>query len=98
MDGAREAKMITMSAETEWGQEPPPEARLWQAVITTTIEDWISGTLRERQEAEKYLFDGNKDFQEVCQSAGMEITVLRTRLEKYRSKNASASTHQALAA
>jgi hypothetical protein len=46
------------------------EQRLWQAVIVTTIQEWISGPLRSKRKAEEYLFQDQKDFPVVCQSAG----------------------------
>ena len=32
------------------------ESRLWKAVIVSTIQDWISGPLRLKRQAEEYLF------------------------------------------
>lgn len=60
------------------------EARLWQAVIVSTIQDWLSGPLRLKREAEQYLFADNSDFAIVCQSAGMDIGQLRARLARLR--------------
>jgi hypothetical protein len=68
-------------------QETMPEARLWQAVIVKTIEEWISGPLRRRRDAEKFLFSDNTDFRLVCQSAGMDAESLRTRLAKLRKQS-----------
>ncbi len=64
-----------------------PEARLWQAVLVTTIEEWVSGPLRRRREAEQFLFANSRDFQLVCESAGMNAENLRSRLEKLRNKS-----------
>jgi hypothetical protein len=60
------------------------EARLWQAVIVNTIQDWISGPLRLKREAERYLFGHDSDFALVCQSAGMDVGRLRKRLVRLR--------------
>jgi hypothetical protein len=68
-------------------QETLPEARLWQAVILKTIEEWISGPLRRRREAEEFLFNNKSDFQLVCQSAGLNAESLRTRLSKLRKQS-----------
>jgi len=58
------------------------EKRLWQAVILSTIREWISGPLRLKRQAEDYLFNDNKDFPMVCQSAGMDVGLLRTKLAR----------------
>ncbi len=61
-----------------------PETLLWRAVIARTIQEWISGPLRRQREAEQYLFDDNRDFLLVCESAGMDIEQLRSRLTRLR--------------
>ncbi len=58
--------------------------RVWQAVIVSTIREWISGPLRRKLEAEKYLFSKNSDFTLVCESAGMNADFLRARLYKLK--------------
>lgn len=58
--------------------------RVWQAVIVSTIREWISGPLRRKLEAEKYLFSKNSDFTLVCESAGMNADFLRARLWKLK--------------
>jgi hypothetical protein len=56
------------------------EVRLWQAVILSTIREWISGPLRRKREAERYLFGDGTDFAYVCEAAGMNVGYLRGRL------------------
>jgi hypothetical protein len=63
------------------------EKRLWQAVIVTTIQEWISGPLRSKRRAEEYLFQDQKDFPVVCQSAGMDADRLRAKLNRLRLQN-----------
>ena len=84
--------MITETTGIEMRQAAPPETLLWNAVIANTIADWLSGSARQRREAEQYLFNDNIDFPVVCQSAGMHVGTLRARLEKLRSKNGSGVT------
>jgi hypothetical protein len=60
------------------------EVRLWQAVIVTTIQEWISGPLRSKRQAEEYLFQDQKDFPAVCQSAGLDADRLRAKLNRLR--------------
>jgi hypothetical protein len=60
------------------------EKRLWQAVIVTTIQEWISGPLRSKRKAEEYLFQDETDFPVVCQSAGMDAGRLRAKLNRLR--------------
>lgn len=60
------------------------EVRLWQAVLVTTIREWASGTLRSQREAEQYLFQDQRDFRMVCQSAGFDADRLRAKLNRLR--------------
>lgn len=60
------------------------EKRLWQAVLLTTIQDWMSGPLRRKRQAEEYLFEDQKDFDTVCKSAGMDPDQIRAKLKKLR--------------
>jgi hypothetical protein len=62
------------------------EIRLWQAVVVRAIEDWMSGPLRQRLQADHYIFADN-DFVAVCQSAGLDADGLRVRLSKMRSRH-----------
>jgi hypothetical protein len=61
-----------------------PETRLWQAVIVSAVQDWMSGGLRTKHEAERYIFEDQVDFPRVCESAGMDADRLRSRLRKLR--------------
>jgi hypothetical protein len=63
------------------------EKRLWQAVIVTAIQEWISGPLRSKRQAEEYLFQDQKDFPAVCQSAGMDADRLRAKLNRLLRQN-----------
>jgi hypothetical protein len=65
------------------------ETRLWQAVIVTTIQEWISGPLRSKRQAEEYLFQDQKDFPAVCQSAGLDADQLRAKLSRLRLQNSA---------
>jgi hypothetical protein len=56
------------------------EHRLWTAVITHAIQEWRNGTLRQRREAQKFLFDNNDDFSRVCSSAGLDPASMRAQL------------------
>jgi len=67
---------------------PPAESRLWQAVIVSTIQEWIHGPLRLKRQAEEYLFQDNSDFPAVCQSAGMDVSRLRAKLTRLRIQSA----------
>lgn len=59
--------------------------KLWRAVIATTVEEWVNGPLRQKREAEQFLFDDNQDYRTVCFSAGINPENLRARLQKIRS-------------
>ncbi len=65
-------------------QERTTDSLLWRAVIASAIQDWLSGPLRLKREAERYLFENSRDLSLVCDSAGMDIARLRARLNKLR--------------
>jgi hypothetical protein len=62
------------------------EARVWQAVILQTIEEWLHGPLRRSLQAESYLFTDNVDFPMVCEQAGMDVGRLRSGLNRIRNR------------
>jgi hypothetical protein len=64
-----------------------PELNLWRAVIARTVEEWISGPLRKKREAEEFLFRDSKDYRTVCYSAGLNPEDFRRRLEKIRTRS-----------
>jgi len=63
-----------------------PEQMLWRAVIMSTVQDWMNGPLRQKREAETFLFHDGKDYRTVCFSAGIDPVDLRERLEKIRAR------------
>ena len=67
-------------------QELTTETLLWRVVIARTIQDWLSKPLGPKREAERYLFKNSVDLSLVCQSAGIDIGQLRTRLNKVRGR------------
>ena len=73
------------TATTE--QDAHEEKRLWQAVIVSTIQEWISGPLRYKRIAEEYLFRDRSDFPMVCQSAGLDVDRLRQQLMRLRAQS-----------
>ena len=66
--------------------EATAEQKLWRAVIASTVEEWVGGPLRQKREAEQFLFTDDKDYRTVCFSAGINPEDLRGRLEKIRSR------------
>lgn len=74
--------MIFMNPDVE----ETSEQKLWRAVIASTVEEWMNGPLRRRQEAEEFLFRDEQDYRTVCSSAGIDPEVLRNRLEKIRGR------------
>jgi hypothetical protein len=69
-------------------EKRPAESRLWQAVIVSTIQEWMHGPLRLKRQAEEYLFKDDSDFPAVCQSAGMDVDRLRAKLTRLRLQSA----------
>jgi len=61
-------------------EESIGERRLWTAVVVMAVEDWRNGTLRSRQEAQRFLFENDNDFSTVCASAGLDPSSLRAKL------------------
>jgi hypothetical protein len=75
---------LTMSIFEQGDVEEVPAQRLWRAVIATTVQEWVSGPLRIKREAENFLFGNSQDYRTVCFSAGINPDHLRVRLEKYK--------------
>ena len=65
------------------------EHRLWRAVIASTVEEWVSGPLRKKREAEQFLFQDDQDYRTVCYSAGINPDSFRRKLERIRSRHVS---------
>ena len=85
----RGRKMLATTAVTQHEDEETSEAKLWRAVIVSTVWEWAHGPLRRRREAEEFLFRDKDDFKLVCLSAGIDPLNLRERLEKYIGSRAS---------
>jgi hypothetical protein len=62
------------------------ETAMWRGVIARTIQDWLAPALRPRREAERYLFQNSADLSLVCESAGINIGHMRTRLNLARGR------------
>ena len=77
-------KMPNLFATARTEQDAQVEKRLWQAVVVSTIQEWISGPLRYKRIAEEYLFQDRSDFPQVCQSAGLDVDRLRQQLTRLR--------------
>jgi len=73
---------IQKSSAQEITEEVISERRLWTAVMVTAVEDWRSGTLRARRSAQKFLFEDERDFNDVCAGAGLDPASLRSKLLK----------------
>ena len=76
----------SVEREIVGARETVGEVRLWQAVVVRVIQDWMSGPLRQKRQAEHYIFDENADFARVCQSAGLNADDLRARLTRMRGR------------
>jgi hypothetical protein len=78
--------MISQIVSPPIQQELMTNTALWRGVIARTIQDWLSKPLRPKREAERYLFENSADLSLVCASAGIDISKLRTRLNKVRGR------------
>jgi hypothetical protein len=72
--------------------ESATETHLWLAVVTAAVEEWMYGPLRMRREAEEYLFEDQRDFCELCERAGLNPLLLRSKLERVRERGTAART------
>jgi hypothetical protein len=72
------------STQERPASESALETRLWLAVVTDTIQEWMHGPLRLRREAEAYLFKDERDFPAVCSRAGLDVSLLRQKLMRVR--------------
>jgi hypothetical protein len=76
--------ILSTSAHSEISmtEEAISERRLWTAVLVTAVEDWRRGTLRAKRSAQKFLFEDDRDFTEVCAGAGIDPSSFRMKLTK----------------
>jgi hypothetical protein len=74
------------SSLLQFQERSTAEEKLWRAVITRSLEEWICGPLSFSRKAEQFLFEDQHDFQAVCSSAGMDADRLRNRLKKLRAR------------
>lgn len=58
------------------------ERRLWTAVLVNAIDDWRTGSLRTRREAQDFLFNNDADLDMVCSGAGLDWSDFRMRVAK----------------
>jgi hypothetical protein len=86
-EGDKEMADGNVDREIVGTEETTGEVRLWQAVVVRAIEDWMSGPLRQKRQAEHYIFDDNTDFAMACQSAGLNADDLRARLTRIRGRH-----------
>ena len=70
------------NAQSTVTEEVIGDRRLWTAVLASAVEDWRTGSLRRRRNAQEFLFDNAADFQTVCARAGVEPASFQTRLRK----------------
>ncbi|HEX4074214.1 MAG TPA: hypothetical protein VHX49_02310 [Candidatus Acidoferrales bacterium] len=70
------------TSQSDMTEECIAERHLWTAVVTRALEDWRTGTLRERRDAQKFLFEDDSDFSRVCAGAGLDPSSLRAQLSK----------------
>ena len=76
---AQESK--TMSERSEL---PVAERNLWVAILLQALEDWQTGTLRRRRDAERFIFHSESDFAMVCRGAGLDPACVLAKLQRMR--------------
>jgi hypothetical protein len=80
------AKVMFKSSLLHLQERGTAEEKLWRAVITKSLEEWICGPLSFSRKAEEFLFEDKNDFPAVCSSAGMDADRLRNRLKTLRAR------------
>jgi hypothetical protein len=65
------------------------ENRMWTAVLMQAVLEWQSNNVRASREAEKFLFDDEKDFATVCMGAELNPSTFREQLKRIRRKTTS---------
>lgn len=99
MQGMGERSGQSVSEKSALMQNLGIERRLWLAVVMQAVEEWRSGTLRDKRLAQQFLFDDSNDFQAVCANAGLDADNLRSKLLKIgRKVNATGTLAHSLAA
>src|SRR5271169_2096522 len=76
---AQESK--TMSERSEL---PVAERNLWVAILLQALDDWQTGTLRRRKEAERFIFHCESDFAAVCRGAGLDPACVLAKLQRIK--------------
>ncbi|HET9400347.1 MAG TPA: hypothetical protein VFO34_05310 [Candidatus Acidoferrales bacterium] len=77
-----------MNSSIEIQEQVAGEQRVWLAVIARSVEEWVSGSLRNQIEAEDYLLKDNSDFSTVCAAAGLDADALRAKLIRLKKNGA----------
>lgn len=90
MEIARRHEMLICKGNEIEG--PVGEQRLWVAVLAQALEDWHGDRLRSKREAERFLFEDQKDFEIVCEGAGINAGGFRSQLCRLRGARASAES------
>jgi len=85
--------MFAMRTEPDDVQRMP-EQRLWTAVLAKTVEEWVSGPLRSRKEAEAFLFEDEMDFRAVCHAAGLDPARMRSKLRQLRNPGGASAQRE----
>jgi len=75
-----------LKVQNEVSEDCASERRLWTAVLACALEDWRTGTLRQRREAQQFIFEDHADFENACSLAGIDRESLRSRLLKIGQK------------
>ena len=60
--------------------------KLWQAVISSALADWVRGPARHKEKAEYFLFHDQEDFPFVCRLAGLDPESVRESLWMIRAQ------------
>jgi hypothetical protein len=71
-------------AMSERSELPVAERNLWVAILLQALEDWQTGTLRRRKEAERFIFHCESDFAAVCRGAGLDPACVLAKLQRIK--------------
>jgi len=74
-------------AMTEGSELPVAEHNLWVAILLQALEDWQTGSLRRRKDAERFFFHCERDFAAVCRGAGLDPGAVLGKLQGMKESN-----------
>ena len=74
-------------AMSDRSEQPVGERNLWVAILLQALEDWQTGTLMRRRDADLFFFKCERDFAAVCRGAGLDPAIVLGKLQGMKKSN-----------